>query len=136
MTLHSTVNETSNGRGKVRILHDGSPIPTSSLVVGLRFKGTLSSAFFEVSFEKEIVGFSILGRRSGKRVRLRWRKPGLQGIRDFLRNFAFDREDILDLPVITPGPEMRIGACIDQLHVNAHGVCALLHATFHHGGYT
>jgi hypothetical protein len=75
MALHSTVNEASDGQGEVLILCDGLPIPAGSLVVDFRFKGAFSFAFFEVSEGNRRLQYS--GRRSGKRVRLRWRKPGL-----------------------------------------------------------
>jgi hypothetical protein len=64
-------------------------------------------------------------------MRFIWRKVRLQRGRDFLRNLTLNRKDVGQFAIKCVGPNMRIGGCVDQLHVDAHCVAAFLNAAFH-----
>ena len=52
----------------------------------------------------------------------------LQSLGDRLCNFRFGRKDISQLAIVSLGPEMRVGQCIDELHIYANLVRCLLNA--------
>ena len=43
----------------------------------------------------------------------------IQLLRDGVGYFGFDGKDIVQFAVVTVGPEVSVGACIDQLHIHA-----------------
>jgi hypothetical protein len=51
-------------------------------------------------------------------------------LRDLLRDFRLDREDIRQLAIVTVRPEMCIRACIDELGGHADAVSGALDAAF------
>ena len=55
---------------------------------------------------------------------------GLQRFRDSYGDLALNAEDVSQLPVVGVCPEVGIGLCINQLHIDPHLIGCLLHATF------
>jgi hypothetical protein len=47
-----------------------------------------------------------------------------------LRHFALHLEHVRQRAVVGLGPAVLVGARVDQLHVDAHGVLGALHAAF------
>ena len=40
------------------------------------------------------------------------------------------RKDVVELAIVTLGPDMLVGGGTDQLHIDVHGVGDFLHAAF------
>ena len=55
---------------------------------------------------------------------------GLQRFRDFLCDIAFDRKNIVQLPIVTLRPKMRVVLGIDQLDMHSHPVAGFADAAF------
>ena len=53
-----------------------------------------------------------------------------QLVGDGFGHLTLDRKDVGQFAIKGIGPKMGIIGCFDQLHVHAHGVAALLHASF------
>src|SRR5262249_38404262 len=57
----------------------------------------------------------------------------LQRLRDSFGDLALDAKDVSQLPIIGFGPEMGIGLCIHQLHIDPHLISYFLHASLKNG---
>ena len=49
-------------------------------------------------------------------------------------DFTLDRKDVGQFAIKCIGPHMGIIGRFDELHVNAHGIAAVLHASFQNVG--
>src|SRR5438874_10209289 len=133
MTLDAALDETRHGEREVWIARNGLPVPGSRLVERLRLQRTIGQAFLVLALQKEVVSSRVLCWSSRERAGFRRGKFRLERIGDLLRDLALHGKDIFHLAVVRFGPEMRIGASVDQLHVNAHFVGGLLHTAFQNG---
>ena len=77
-----------------------------------------------------IVGLRIVGRFGGDDLLFLTGELRPQLIGDGFGHLTLDRKDVGQFAIKGIGPKMRIVGRFDQLHVHAHGVAALLHASF------
>src|SRR5262249_26984357 len=49
---------------------------------------------------------------------------------NFLRDFALDCESVIDVTIVLLSPNVRVGACVDQLRVHAQLATSALHTAF------
>src|SRR5712692_8081942 len=68
MTLDAILDETSHGEREVRIARDRLPVPGRRAVERIRVQGTAGQALLVLTFQKEIVGSSVLCWRSRERA--------------------------------------------------------------------
>ena len=134
--VHVRPAEQGLGQGEFRILgnrlieqidrlrhqHPGQPVLIVG-VIGERQRAQI-----------QIVGFRILRRHARQLGRLGRREFGLERIGHFLRDFAFDAEDVVECARIGLGPQVVVARGIDQLYVDQHRVAGLLHAAFEDRG--
>ena len=81
-------------------------------------------------FQIQLVRFSIFRRSRRDRALFRAAEFCLQRVRDFRRDVGFHREDVVELSIVTLGPEMRVALGIDELDVDAHAVAGFAHTAF------
>src|SRR5262245_38039085 len=88
--------------------------------------------------QKKIFGVGVEIKRSDIRRRrlfnstlLGWRKLRLQLVGDGFCNLALDSENVGQIAIVRLGPEMCIGARIDQLRVYSHTIANALNTSFH-----
>ena len=62
-------------------------------------------------------------------------QPRVQVFRDRLGDFALDGKDIRQFAIVSFGPKVRIGPCVDELHVYPDRVACFLHAAFQDIGH-
>src|SRR5205807_3863925 len=60
----------------------------------------------------------------------------VQRIRDLLRHGRLDSEPVRQVAVVQLGPELAVGASIDQLRLDAHAISGALHAALDDGSDT
>ena len=72
----------------------------------------------------------IICRFSGDDLRFLAGELSVQLLCDRFSDFTLHRKNVDQFAIKGIGPKMRIIRCLDQLHVHAHGVAALLHAAF------
>ena len=58
------------------------------------------------------------------------REMHLQLVGDSFGDLTLDRKNVGQFAIKAIGPKMGITSCFDQLHVHAHGITVLLHASF------
>jgi len=62
---------------------------------------------------------------------LAWRELRLELICDGFCYLALNSEDVGQIAIVSLRPEMRIGACIDQLRIHSHAIANTLNTSFH-----
>src|SRR6476659_8339936 len=66
----------------------------------------------------EIESDEIAGRPPLNRQFLSSRDFGAKPLSDFLRSLALDRKQVVQIAIVLLGPDMRISAGVDQLHIH------------------
>ena len=61
---------------------------------------------------------------------------GVELFRDRAGYFAFDAEDIVQLAIVTFGPNVFVGGGANELYVDVHGIGNFLHASLEHISHT
>src|SRR3954447_6038363 len=106
MPCHLTVGQTCHGERETWIVSDRLLVPLRCPVEYLRPARALRFSFFEFSSQEQVISFRIFGGCSGDGVSLVRGKLCLQGIGDFLRDFAFDDKDIPYIAIVTFRPKI------------------------------
>ena len=105
--------ESCPGKGEVRVKLDGFRISRGSILKEVATGLTVLDAN---ATQISIVSSRVCRRRLGANPLHELR---IQLLRDGVGYFGFDGKDIIKLAVVTVGPQVSIGACVDQLHIHA-----------------
>src|SRR5437763_13241394 len=98
------LGQASQRKRKIRIARNGLLIPRDSLVERLRPQGSIRRTELGLAFQKQIIRCGVLGWRGGERASFGRGELRLKRIGDFLRYFALDRKDILDVAIVCLRP--------------------------------
>ena len=78
----------------------------------------------------EAIGLAVVGRALRNGLALLRQHLEAQRVDDGVRDVVLQLEDVLELAVVALGPDMAVGAPVDQLRGDAHPVVHLAHAAF------
>ncbi len=106
--------EVSPGKRKVRVELDSFRISSGSILEGGATGLTVLDAN---SAQVSIVSSRVCCRRLRANS---LHQLCIQLLRDRIGYFGFDRKDIIELAIVAAGPQVRVGACIDELHIHAN----------------
>ena len=106
--------ESGPGKGKIRVKSNSFRISRGSILKG----GATGLTVLDTNATQISIVSSRVCRRTLRANPLHQLR--IQLLRDGIGYLRLDGKDIIKFAVVTAGPQVSVGACVDQLHIHAN----------------